>query len=145
MTNAVMLDVVVAGMSCLLAFACVPWARRLSLKYGVTVKPGPGHPHARITAKLGGLAILAGFMVPLLATGSMPWWLGLCASAMTFFGLADDIWTLAPRTKLGAQLLIVGFFAFPARPLGFALWPWAVAIATTVWLIATTNAFNVID
>jgi UDP-GlcNAc:undecaprenyl-phosphate/decaprenyl-phosphate GlcNAc-1-phosphate transferase len=145
MNSAAIIPAAVAIMSFACALAGVPLAKRLAFRCDATDVPGPGHPHNRPTAKLGGLAILSAFMLPLIVTESLPLWIGLCATAMLVLGIVDDLWILAPRKKLALQILIVGVFAFTARGLGPTLWPWLFAFVTVFWLITTTNAFNLID
>jgi UDP-GlcNAc:undecaprenyl-phosphate/decaprenyl-phosphate GlcNAc-1-phosphate transferase len=128
-----------------LAAGLVPVAKRIAMACDVTDKPGPGHPHARVTAKLGGAAIIAGFGLPLLVVGRLPFWMGLCTVAMSAVGIADDAWVLLPRTKLVLQLLIVTIFAVTFHHLGYELRPWLIALITVFWLTTTTNSFNLID
>jgi UDP-GlcNAc:undecaprenyl-phosphate/decaprenyl-phosphate GlcNAc-1-phosphate transferase len=146
---AVISNNIVVGIVALVAFgftfAGVPLAKRLALRYGITDKPGPGHPHKQVTAKLGGVAILAGFTISLVLFGSMPLWMGLCTSAMLAVGIADDIWVLTPRTKLVVQFLIAASFTITSRHIGYPFWLWFSAVIMGFWLVATTNAFNLID
>jgi len=128
-----------------LSFACVPLAKRIALQYGVTDQPGPGHPHKQVTAKLGGVAILAGFIISLVLFGSLPLCMGLCTGTMLAVGIADDIWALTPWTKLVLQFLIAATFIISSRYFGLTFWPWFAAVVTVFWLVATTNAFNLID
>jgi UDP-GlcNAc:undecaprenyl-phosphate/decaprenyl-phosphate GlcNAc-1-phosphate transferase len=128
-----------------LVVVCVPLTKQLALRYGVTDKPGPGHPHSRVTAKLGGAAILAGFAISLLAVGSLPIWMGLCMGGMLALGLADDILVLIPKSKLILQFLVATAYVLTSRHFGDALWPSLVGVISLFWLVATTNAFNLID
>ena len=135
----------VALMAFGLSFACVPLAKLIALQYGVTDQPGLGHPHKQVTAKLGGVAILAGFIISLVLFGSLPLWMGLCTGTMLAVGIADDIWALTPWTKLVLQFLIAATFTISSRYLGLTFWLWFAAVVTVFWLVATTNAFNLID
>src|SRR5579864_1031240 len=100
MNSAAIMLVAVAIMSFVCALPGVPLAKRLAFRCDATDVPGPGHPHNRPTAQLGGLAILAAFMLPLIVIESLPLWIGLCATAMLVLGIVDDLWILAPRKKL---------------------------------------------
>ncbi len=73
--------------------------------------------------------------------------LGICG-----LGLADDIWTLRGRQKLLGQVLLAGMLAMcgfvvnSVRLFGVDLHLGILAVPLTiVWLLATTNALNLID
>jgi UDP-GlcNAc:undecaprenyl-phosphate GlcNAc-1-phosphate transferase len=146
--------------SLLLSLALVPLVRRLSVHAGLAVPPRPDRWHRRATPALGGAAIFTAFLA---AVGGAAWlgnglgqvrW-GLLAGSFAVFllGLVDDLHPLSPPTKLAGQMLSAAiavalgysthFFTprLPGNPLANAL---NLAL-TFAWLVAITNAFNLLD
>src|SRR5262245_56929657 len=87
-----------------LTVLCIPLARSL----GAVARPRADRWHREEIPLLGGLGILAGTAIPLLAAGPRD------ARAMTLLagpvliaavGLVDDLRTIRPQTKLLGQLL----------------------------------------
>jgi UDP-GlcNAc:undecaprenyl-phosphate GlcNAc-1-phosphate transferase len=109
--------------------------------------------HERATPSFGGVAIFAGFAAGVLlavavgAVDASSEILGVLGGAALLFaaGLADDIWTLSPVAKLGAQFgaaTIVLVSGLSVELVGNDVL--AVALAL-VWLVGITNAFNLLD
>ena len=109
--------------------------------------------HERATPSFGGVAIFAGFAAGVLlavavgAVDASSEIFGVLAGAALLFaaGLADDIWTLSPVAKLGAQFgaaAIVLASGLSVELVGNDVL--AVALAL-VWLVGITNAFNLLD
>ncbi|MGA9722395.1 MAG: hypothetical protein WBQ86_08075 [Candidatus Binatus sp.] len=136
----------------LVAAAMMPLAKAASVHFGIVAQPSIDRPHERPTALLGGLAVMAGFVVAIGLVGilagfpyhTMPW-LAAFAVAMCLVGLLDDIVDLVPRHKLMLELAAISVLVwwgphldfFPYQPLNLAL--------TIFWLVTATNAFNLID
>ncbi len=136
----------------LVAAATMPLAKAASVRFGIVAHPSTDRPHEKPTALLGGLAVMAGFVVAIGLVGTlagfpyhtMPW-LAAFAVAMCLVGLLDDIVDLLPRHKLILELAAISILVwwgphldfFPYRPLNIAL--------TIFWLVTATNAFNLID
>lgn len=133
----------------LVAFAltllAIPLLRRLGRRAGVTAQLAAASGDVRVPAT-GGVAIIAGIVVALSLIGNLNWWLGLGAGAMLVVGQVDDAIDLRPGQKLVAQLIIIVctvLFALPAYT--FIGWRAPDLLITVFWLVATTNAFNLID
>src|SRR5260370_24889509 len=136
----------------LVATATMPVAKAASIRLGIVAKPSSDRPHKQPTALLGGVAVLAGFVVAIGLVGilsglpphSIPWLAGF-AVAMCLVGLLDDIVDLRPRHKLMLELAAVSILVWWGPQLDF--FPYhAVNIGLTVfWLVTATNAFNLID
>ncbi len=136
----------------LVALVMTPVAKAVSLRFGIVAQPSSDRPHEKPTALLGGVAVLAGFVVAIgfvgILTGlpyhSIPWLAGF-AVAMCLVGLLDDIVDLRPRHKLVLELAAICILVWWGPQLDF--FPYhAVNIALTVfWLVTATNAFNLID
>ena len=152
----------IAAAACLLVLALTPLARRLAMRAGAIDEPDARRVHAAPTPSWGGLAILAGFLAPLLAVGvatgtmsAQAVGIGVGCILMSAMGAIDDVRGLpvAPRLLLqvAVALLVIAFgvrFAGLSNPfkageytsLGWLSWP-----ATLVWIVVVTNAINWID
>jgi len=136
----------------LVATAMMPVAKAASLRFGIVAQPSTDRPHEKPTALLGGLAVMAAFVVAIGFVGilsglpyhGIPWLAGF-AVAMCLVGLLDDIVDLRPRHKLMLELAAISALVwwgphldfFPYQPVNIAL--------TIFWLVTATNAFNLID
>ncbi len=144
-----------------------PIVRRLALACGIVDRPDPLRKlHGRVVARAGGAAVLLSMLVGCLVAfvvafrmdripadawisygGILAVMIGICA-----LGLADDIWGLRGRQKLFGQFVLASFLAFTGYlidhidilgqtvSLGYLALP-----VTVIWLLATTNALNLID
>ncbi|MET0390548.1 MAG: MraY family glycosyltransferase [Polyangiales bacterium] len=144
-----------------------PRVRAWALERGIVDKPGGRRVHAQPVPRLGGLSVIAGFLVPitliaLARTGIMHDFLaqpelliGLVAggSLVAIVGAIDDIRGLSPWTKLAAQAAAGGIaYAFGYRIdavsvpfLGELSMGLASPFVTVLWFLAITNAINLID
>ncbi len=144
------------GFRYLLAFALpflatlllTPVAGRLARRFGIIDHPAPHKAHAIATPYLGGAAVAVGLLlVGMLAAGAEGQLAVIVAGAVVVggIGLVDDAFTVRPRDKiivqagLGAALwsagIRAGFFGLPI--LDFAV--------TVFWVVAITNALNLLD
>jgi UDP-GlcNAc:undecaprenyl-phosphate GlcNAc-1-phosphate transferase len=138
-----------AGVASLLAsLALTPLVRTLARRIGAVAKPKNDRWHTKVTAMLGGVAIViavvgpALVLVPLTREGRVV----IAASVGLFLiGLADDFFHTKPYQKLIGQLLgaaaVVSF--------GLVL-PWTSyftinLVITIFWLVGITNAVNMLD
>lgn len=123
-------------------FLLCPLVRRFALLLHAVDRPDQvRHCHTAVTPRLGGLSLLfaAAFTLPFAIFS--PWRLLGILLGMTILaiaGMADDICSLTPKTKLLLQTTAALFALFPTVPLP-AL---PVALLYTVGL---TNALNLID
>ena len=141
-------------------------ARWLSFRLGAVAQPGGRNIHARPTARLGGLALAAGFTVSAVVftliwppgrdTGfntSQVVILVLLALGTTAIMVFDDVRQLRARVKFGNQLLIavvavvlgiairsVNLGGGHVIQLGFLAIP-----VTIVWLLGMQNTMNLLD
>ncbi|MGA2412115.1 MAG: hypothetical protein ABSG46_17255 [Candidatus Binataceae bacterium] len=124
--------------------------KRLATHYGIVpipysdTLPSDMLPARRIPL-LGGIAIIAAVLLPLVLMGAMPLWIGGPTLALLIVGVIDDAVAMHPRTKFLLQLLIVGAVVFAAPR--FALTPWRLlnVLLAGFFLLSTVNAFNLID
>lgn len=101
----------------------------------------------RAVVKFGGVPILLAFSVaallhPVTRENLV---LFLLTSAMGLVGLVDDLLPLGPRTKLLAQVGLGGFAAFGGIVHRLSGHFWLDALFTVFWIVAITNAFNLLD
>ena len=120
----------------------------------------------RRVPRLGGisvcLAMSIGIVAAALAPGGFAWsertphgfFVGLLLAGWLIFaaGLADDLLDLRPATKLLAQCaaaLVAYGFGFRVEQLTFGGATWELGVLalplTVLWIVAVTNAFNLID
>ncbi len=136
--------------------AAVPLAKWLSFRVGAVAQPGGRHIHQRPTGRLGGLALMAGFVVAMAVFGrGARDWLQVVVIAVVVAGLlaADDVLDLAYWTKLVIQavcsLAVAGLFAItitsvnlPHVAISLA---WAAIPITIIWLMGMQNSINLLD
>jgi len=116
------------------------------MRYRILDRPNYRSIHTRETPKAGGLAIFAGILGGLLASGhlndyALP---ALLMAGATALGLLDDLKNLPPGMKLLGQAVLAlvtiaggyRFFLFGHLPDG---------ILTALWIVGFMNAFNLID
>lgn len=154
--------VVVWGIGFGVTLILTPAVRWLALKLGVVDVPDERRTHRAPTPRGGGLALVLGFYGAALVALSFTWeghvrsmgsaWLQayLAGSGLlVLVGILDDLFSLKPWTKLSGQLLAAGLMFglgnSMGRVLGFDLPWWVDLLATLLWFVALTNAFNLID
>ncbi len=134
----------------LISLRATPVMRRAALEFGITDRPD-GHlkTHAEPVAYLGGLAVFGSFLVALALTFEFtPDVLGLllAGAIVVILGLVDDLARLGPRTKLAGQALAIWVLVKSGVTIKLVFLPvWAQIALTVIWLLAMTNAFNLID
>ncbi|HEY9699790.1 MAG TPA: MraY family glycosyltransferase [Trichocoleus sp.] len=144
-----------------------PIVKRIGLKSGYVDKPGGRKVHQSPMVRLGGVSIFLGTLVALLVV----WWTGgfgilpphkeyeiwgLTIGGLAFFlvGLADDLFSLSPLTRLLLQAVIasgawlagvqIEFLSIPS--VGLTSLPmWVSLPVTVIWLVGMANAINWID
>lgn len=132
----------------LLTVALVPLARRVALRTSFFDRPVAYKAHASPTPYLGGVAVIAAFIVAAAALGSV--WskfavVAALALALMAMGTVDDRRNLGPGLRFAMQL-----------GAGAALWAadirWEIAgVAwldlpiTMIWVAGLANAFNLLD
>jgi UDP-GlcNAc:undecaprenyl-phosphate/decaprenyl-phosphate GlcNAc-1-phosphate transferase len=140
----------------LVVLATTPLAARLARASGAVDHPSDRRIHREPTPRLGGVAILTGFLVPVayfvpddpaaraLVTGAV---------LITALGAVDDIWGLTPAVKLAGQAacaaipvsagLTIDHITLPflgVGELGPAQYP-----LTVLWFVALVNMINFTD
>lgn len=143
------------------AFSATPFVKRLAYKIGaVDVPKDSRRMHKTPKARLGGLAIFFGFLVSILIFTDLPLPLiGILIGAVIIvvLGIFDDILALGPHFKFIVQTVAavcpvlfgvvierisVPFFISES---GVVELGWLGYPLTVLWIVAVTNALNLID
>lgn len=138
------------GLAAALSVAITPRVREAALRFGIVDRPdGRLKTHREPIPYLGGLALYLSFLLALAVTfrfSEEVLGLLLAGSIVVILGLVDDLGQLGPWTKLGGQLVAVLVLVKSGIYIQLVFLPEGVAIAlSVVWLLAVTNAFNLID
>jgi len=151
---------VTAALACPLVIALAHRIRALDL-------PGPRKVHLQPIPRLGGLAVFAGFIAGVALAAHLGgvlfsdayvtvYWYALAAAAalMFFAGLVDDIRGLSFVSKFAVQIAgavavwLGGFridvVSLPLISESIDLGAWSLPV-TVFWIVAVTNAINLID
>src|SRR4029077_18111969 len=67
------------------------------------------------------------------------------AGLMFLTGLADDIWSLKPATKLVVEIGIAAIFLYFGYHLNWVNGVTVDWMLTLMWIVGLTNAFNLLD
>jgi len=139
-----------------IALLITPAVRKLAFAWGAVDLPNPRKVHQHVMPRLGGLAIYVAFVIPLLLIMPVGPVFGLVTgvSLIVLTGVIDDIKGLSPWVKLGGQILAayslilfniqIGFVTNPFNGHSIVLGWWGIPI-TIFWVVAVTNAINLID
>ena len=141
-------------------------AKRIALRVGYVAHPGERTVHTKPIPYGGGASMFMGFMVAVLAAAAVPQLrpifqdspemtgVVLAAGAMFAVGLIDDVRDMSAPAKMAGQVLAASILYFSGVtmyelkiPLAgfFVLTPGIVPLITAAWVIALTNAVNLID
>lgn len=141
----------------LIALAITPWVRSKAMSWGAVDLPNRRKVHNGPMPRLGGLVIYLSFVpVALFSSSFEKPVLGLVCGVtlIMLLGMVDDIRGLSPRMKLAGQvaaaLAVVPFgikVDFITNPFNNEiLFLGILAVPVTVfWLVALTNAVNLVD
>lgn len=147
-------------LTALIAFAITPLIKKINCRIGAVDKPNNRRINKITMPSAGGLAVFLAFSFAILVLfkDTIPfdyaWRLLLSASVVIATGLIDDIYEINPRQKLigitlaaclayfvlGVRIDVVNLFSFLKIDIGFLSLP-----LTLIWIIALTNAINLID
>ncbi len=127
-----------------IAWASVPAAGRIARWLGITAEPVRVSGAAKIPV-FGGASIVAALLAALALFDALPEWLLFGTGAMFALGLVDDAIALRPRRKLCLQAGVVLAALLVMPRIALTPWPLLDQALIAFWLLATTNAFNLID
>jgi UDP-GlcNAc:undecaprenyl-phosphate GlcNAc-1-phosphate transferase len=120
-----------------IALISAPILRRVAFNLDVVDRPGPLKPQKKPVPYLGGVAVFAGLVVGVVASGRYE--LLLPYGAALLLGVTDDVRGLPAGPRLLAELVIGVFAAFVVPG------PLLVQVATGVLVVVLLNAVNLLD
>lgn len=148
-------------LSFIVAFAATPFVKRLAYKIGaVDVPRDSRRMHKTPKARLGGLAIFLGFLVSVCIFTNLPKTvIGILLGTIVIvvLGIFDDRSPLSAKFKFVVQILaaiipvafgvVIERISVPAfiSPTGVFELGWLGYPLTVLWIVAVTNALNLID
>jgi UDP-N-acetylmuramyl pentapeptide phosphotransferase/UDP-N-acetylglucosamine-1-phosphate transferase len=146
--------VAAAGVAALVAGTMTPllaaWARRRNY----LDIPNHRSSHVIATPRIGGVALamsaLLGVIILHTWTGGLSREVAIVFGgglAIAVLGLADDLWHLSALVRLAVQTVVAGavVMAVGSAALFDGIVFWGVFVATLMWLVALTNAYNFMD
>lgn len=136
-----------------------PLAKKISYLVGAIDYPKDRGMHKKPMPRMGGIAIVLGFMITVLVmyrfehTLELRQFAGFMvgASIIVVLGIVDDIKNLRARFKLCIQILAAMIVIFSGIKINVVLWPVTTYLQTfsipitLVWIVGVTNAVNLID
>lgn len=136
-----------------------PYAKKLSIRVGAIDYPRDRGMHTEPIPRMGGIAIVLGFMVTMgilavfLPDVRTKQFAGFVAGALVIAvtGVVDDIFTLRARNKLLLQILAAMVVVLTGTRIDVVLHPITTYLEslsgpiTLFWIIGVTNAVNLID
>ncbi len=153
------LYIVAFSVAFVISLVFTPVAKKLSIQLGAIDYPRARSVHKEPIPRMGGLAIVFGFMITLIAV--LPFtkdvlvtqMVGLAVGALiiVFVGIIDDIYTLGAKLKLCFQVIAAFIVVFSGTRINVVFWPFntdfqAFSIPITmIWIVGLTNAVNLID
>jgi UDP-GlcNAc:undecaprenyl-phosphate GlcNAc-1-phosphate transferase len=143
-------------------------AKRIAIRVGYISHPGDRSVHEEPIPYGGGASMFLGFLMAVLLASTLPPFraahtftdspemLGvvLAAGAMFAVGLIDDVRDMSAPAKMAGQVLAASILYFAGVtmyelkiPLAgfYLLTPGIIPLITAIWVIALTNAVNLID
>jgi UDP-GlcNAc:undecaprenyl-phosphate GlcNAc-1-phosphate transferase len=139
--------VVAFGVALAASLALTPAVRWWATRAGFLAVPVSDRWHRRPVALLGGVAIVAAFVIGAAASGAVSQVLPLVlyCGAMFTLGAADDIWHMRPVGKLAGQAAITAVFLWAVPDLQLIGIPALDRPLLFLWLVGIVNAFNLLD
>jgi UDP-GlcNAc:undecaprenyl-phosphate GlcNAc-1-phosphate transferase len=146
----ILLAILAAVLAWLTARTFTPHLREAALRCGVVDRPdGRLKQQQAPVPYLGGLAVALGVLVALGVTFRFDrdaLAVLLSGAIVLILGLVDDLGPLTPRVKLAGQVLATLVLARAGVRIQLVFLPdWIELPLTVVWMVAVTNAFNLID
>lgn len=142
--------------SLITVLVATPFVIKLALKIGATDKPNARKVHQQIMPRLGGLAIFIGVVAGYFAGGvynQKVTAITIGAILIVILGMLDDKYELSAKVKFAGQIFIASLIVASGLTVDlitvpyvgdFELGYWSYPI-TIFWIVAFTNAINLID
>lgn len=141
------------------ALLTTPFARRLAIRFHAVDFPRARGMNKEPVPRMGGLAIVLGFMCGVVAVFpfvkglDLTQFAGFIAGALIIVvvGMLDDVYELGPKIKLFMQIMTGVVVVCTGTKLDFIMWPfWQYikpfsGLFTVIWIVGLINAVNLID
>lgn len=133
-----------------------PLVIKLAIKIGAVDKPNYRKVHAKVMPRLGGLAIFIGAAAGYFAGGlhnEKVTAITVGAILIVILGMLDDKYEISAKVKLLGQIVVASLIVFSGLTVdlltipyvgNFELGIWSYPV-TIFWIVAFTNAINLID
>jgi UDP-GlcNAc:undecaprenyl-phosphate GlcNAc-1-phosphate transferase len=133
-----------------------PFVIKFAIWFGAMDKPNARKVHQKIMPRLGGLAIFIGVIAGYFAGGLYDQkinTISVGAILIIIIGILDDKYELSAKTKFIGQLVVASLILASGLKIDFVAIPgvdkyflgfWSYPI-TVFWIVAITNAINLID
>lgn len=133
-----------------------PLVIKFAIKIGAIDKPNHRKVHKNVMPRLGGLAIFIGVVAGYFAGGlsdQKVTAISIGALLIVAIGILDDKYELSAKVKFAGQLVVAGLIVASGLTIdllsipyigNFELGMWSYPI-TVFWIVAITNAINLID
>jgi UDP-GlcNAc:undecaprenyl-phosphate GlcNAc-1-phosphate transferase len=152
------------AVAALVTFSATYFAIKMSRKYLSMPTIRDRDVHTTPTPRIGGIAMLAGLFVALLAAGSLTWFSSVfgeperllaivaAATVIVIVGVLDDFFDLDWTIKLAGQVLAAGILAWQGVQIislpigGLVIGSYGVSLLITIFItVLIMNAVNFID
>ncbi|MCL2396485.1 MAG: undecaprenyl/decaprenyl-phosphate alpha-N-acetylglucosaminyl 1-phosphate transferase [Defluviitaleaceae bacterium] len=154
-----LLYVIIFGVGFGIALFLTPWSRVISIALGAVAKPSPRGMHKKPIPRMGGLAIVLGFMAAMVVALFFMEELrtlqfaGFIVGGIIIVGLGmlDDIYELKAGIKFAVQIVAALVVVFTDTRIIFVGWPLQEVFTTfsipitILWIVGIINALNLID
>ncbi|MFE8701705.1 glycosyltransferase family 4 protein [Cytobacillus sp. FJAT-54145] len=142
--------------SLITALLITPLVIKFAIKIGAVDKPNERKVHLKLMPRLGGLAIFIGVVAGYFTAGlhtQKVTAISLGAILIIIIGILDDKYELSAKVKFAGQLVVAGLIVASGLTVDvltipyigdFELGMWSYPI-TIFWIVAITNAINLID
>ncbi|WP_163539683.1 MraY family glycosyltransferase [Gracilibacillus sp. YIM 98692] len=139
-----------------LALALTPLVKKFAIQIGAVDQPNARKVHQKVMPRLGGLAIYISFLIGFVIfkpVGTESWPLFIGATLIVALGVVDDRFELPAKMKFLGQLVAAIVTVIGGMQIDFIVIPFADRIEfgvfaipfTILWIVAITNAINLID
>ena len=154
----------IMAIAALVTFAATFLTLRLSRRHSIMPEIRERDVHTDPTPRIGGLAMLIGFLVSLAAAASLGWFrsvfedpihilaIAAAATLIAIIGVLDDILDLDWTIKLAGQFMAAGILAWQGVQIvslpigGLVIGSYGVSIVVTIFItVLVMNAVNFID
>lgn len=127
-----------------------PMAKRVALRLHVVDIPQARKIHLNPVPLLGGVAIYLALLLALIIFGQVFYVSQLLSivlggSLIAVAGAWDDKWGLPPIFKIAGQVAAAGVVILSGIRIGFLHNDVLNIVATVIWIVGITNAFNLLD